>query len=354
MGSAHAVVKRAATVAAASPWRPGWSLLGRLGRVALAIGGLALVAYLVTNAGAGRVAAVLLQAGRWLPIIFALEVFQMGTDVLALRSILEGRWRQIPLATWVRSSAISYAMMTLLPAGRAAGEVTRATLFSVHIGTPRAATAGTCLQAAYLSANGMLSLAACLAVASRFGLRAPLAMLLAGNVVFQAIIAGSLLAILRAARIGRWLDRTRRRFVPGAEDSPALETGERRRIPWRAALVCSVGRAAQTLQYGVILYAVGGTLTARNAFITHGIHLVGATLGDMLPNQLGVTDGAYRAFATDLGFAGEPARALSIAFVVRIAQLSLAAICVVVASLTRHGASHGGASPGSLRADARS
>jgi hypothetical protein len=74
----------------------------------------------------------------------------------------------------------------------------------------------------------------------------------------------------------------------------------------------------------------------------------------MLPNQLGATDGAYRAFATDLGFAGDPARALSIAFVVRIAQLTLAAICVVVASLTRLAASRDGASPGSMRADVRS
>jgi hypothetical protein len=355
MGSAQAVVKPAATVAAPSPSRPSWSLLGKAGQVVLAMGGLALVAYLVTEAGAGRVAAVLWQAGPWLPVIFALEVFQMGTDFLALRSILQGRWRQIPWTTWVRSSALSYAMMTLLPAGRAAGEVTRATLFSKYVGTPRAATASTCLQAAYLSANGVLSLAACLAVASRFGVRAPLAMLLAGNVVFQALIASSLLAILRAARIGRWLDRMRRRFVPGAfRESAPLDPEERRRIPWRAALACSLGRAGQTLQYGIILHAVGGILTLRNAFITHGIHLVGATLGDMLPNQLGVTDGAYRAFATDLGFAAEPARALSIAFVVRIAQLSLAAICVVVALLTRNAASRDGASPGSVHADARS
>ena len=323
-------------------------------RILAAVVGLALVAYLLNGAGPERVAAVIWQAGRWLPLILALEVFQMGTDFLALRSILGARWRQIPAATWVRSSAIAYAMMTLLPAGRAAGEVTRATLFSKFVGTPRAATTSTCLQAAYLSANGVLSLVACLAVASRFGLRSPLAMLLAGNVVFQAIIAGSLLAILRAARIGRWLDRMRRRFVPGAKESPPLDPEERRRIPWRAALVCSVGRMAQTLQYGIILHAVGGVLTVRNAFITHGIHLVGATLGDMLPNQLGVTDGFFRAFGGDLGFADEPARALSIAFVVRIAQLTLAATCVVVASMTRHAASRDGAGPASMRADARS
>lgn len=325
-----------------------------VGRILLALVGLTLVAILIRGAGPARVAAILWQAGRWLPVILALELVQIGTDFLALKTILRERWRQIPAATWVRSSALAYAMMTLLPAGRAAGEVTRATLFSKFVGTPRAATTSTCLQAAYLSANGVISLLACLVVASRFGLESTLALLLAGNVLFQALVAGSLLAILRAARIGRWLDRIRRRIIPGAKESPPLDPEERRRIPWRAALVCSTGRLAQTLQYGVILHAVGGVLTVRNAFITHGIHLVGATLGDMLPNQMGVTDGFFRAFADQLGFADEPARALSIAFVVRIAQLTLAATCVIVASLMRSAASRDGASPAPLGADVRS
>lgn len=330
------------------------SHLRLLGRVVLACAGLAIVARLVRDAGPDRVAAVLWQAGRWLPIILGLELVQLVTDFFALRSILGERWRQIPPATWVRSSSIAYAMMTLVPAGRAAGEVTRATLFSKHIGAPRAATTSTRLQAAYLAANGALSLAAYAVVASRFGVQTPLALLLAGNVLFQTLLASGLLAILRDARVGRWLDRLRRRFVPGAAESPPLDPEERKRIPWHAGLVCCVGRTAQLVQYGVILHAVGGVTTVRNAFIAHGIHLVGATLGDMLPNQLGVTDGAYRAFAGDLGFAAEPARALSIAFVVRIAQLTLATTCVVVAALTRHAASRDGSSPASARAGARS
>ncbi|MGH7296778.1 MAG: lysylphosphatidylglycerol synthase transmembrane domain-containing protein, partial [Polyangiaceae bacterium] len=319
-----------------------------------ALVGLAIVAYLVRDAGPDRVAAVLWQAGSWLPLILALEVLQLATDFYALRAILGDRRAQIPPSTWLRAMSVAYAMMTLLPAGRAAGEITRATLFSRTIGPPRAATTSTLLQAAYLAANGLLSLVACLVVASRFGWRTPLALLLAGNVLFQAAIASGLLAILRDARVGRWLDRVRRRFVPGAAESAPLDPEERKQVPWRAALVCSLGRAAQVVQYGVILHAVGGLLTVPNAFVAHGIHLVGATLGDLMPNQLGVTDGAYRAFAGDLGFAAEPARALSIAFVARIAQVTLAATCVVVASLTRPAGLAGGTSPASAGADARS
>jgi hypothetical protein len=333
---------------------PRRSILQLLGRIVAACVGLAIVAYLVREAGPDRVAAVLWQAGSWLPLILALEAFQLSTDFFALRTILGDEWRRIPASIWVRSLAVAYAMMTLLPAGRAAGEVTRATLFSSYIGTPRAATTSTRLQAAYLAANGALSLAACVVVGTRFGWETPLALLLAGNVVFQALIAGGLLAILRDARIGRWLDRVRRRIFPHTVESPAVDPAERKRLPWRAGLVCSLGRAAQVVQYGVVLHAVGGVITIRSAFIAHGIHLVGATLGDMLPNQLGVTDGAYRAFAGELGFAAEPARALSIAFVIRIAQLTFAATCVVVASLTRQAGSRDGSSPASVGADARS
>jgi len=85
----------------------------------------------------------------------------------------------------------------------------------------------------------------------------------------------------------------------------------------------------------VLLAAVGGVASVRNAFIAHGIHLVGSTVGDVLPNQLGAVDGAYRAFAGAIGFAEAPARALSIAFLAHAVQLSCAAACIVVGALTR-------------------
>ena len=332
----------------------GRALRTLLVRTALGIAGLFLVGYLVRSVGAGRVWEVLVQAGPWLPVVLALEVVQLVADVGSLRTILGAHFRSVPAATWVRSSATAYAMMILVPAGRAAGEVTRAALLSTHIGAARAATASTQLQAAYLSANGLLSLVEMAIVAAFLGLGTPLALLLGGNVIFQAFVSTALLAILWDARVGRWLDSVRRRFVRGASEHPPLDPAFRRRIPWRAFLVCSASRGVQLVQYGIILYAVGGVLTPRGAAIAHGIHLVGATLGDLLPNQLGVVDGTYRALAGDLGFADAPARALSIALVARIAQLTLAAACVVVAAATRPAGSRAQASSASAGAGARS
>lgn len=335
------------TDAGATGWR-------RVVRALLAMAGLGLIVYFVRGAGADRVAAVLWSAGSWLPVIVALEVLQMSSDVVVLRMLLGDGSPKIPVATWVRSSSVAYAMMILFPAGRVAGEVARAALLTAHVGAPRAATASTQLQAAYLFANGALSGVACAVVCLWLGPRSTLALLLAGNTLFMSAISAGLLAILWHGRVGRWLESVRRRF--GRAGSPSISAGpdRARRLPWREALVCSLSRGAQVVQYGVILHAVGGVLTVRSAFVAHGIHLVGATVGDMIPNQLGVLDGAYRTFAAVLGFGDDPARALSLAFVVHIMQLLCATGCIVAATIAGRTAPHAEAVPTSARADARS
>jgi uncharacterized membrane protein YbhN (UPF0104 family) len=283
----------------------------------------------------------------------ALEIYQATSDFMSLRSILQADWRKVPARTWLRSSVVAYAMMILVPAGRAAGEVARAALLSRNLGAARAATTSTQLQAAYLSANGLLSLIEFAFAATFFGAGSTLALLLAGNVVFQAIVSAGLLAILGDARIGRALDRLRRRFVPGALEAPPLDRAIVRKLPLRAFAICSLSRTMQLLQYAIVLHAVGGAFSVHGAVTTHGIHLVGATLGDLVPNQLGVVDGMYRAFAGVMGFGDAPERALSIAFVVRAAQFIVAGTCVVVAPFTRS-AEPPAEAPASARADARS
>jgi hypothetical protein len=305
------------------------------GRVALALAGLTLIAYFVHGAGPARVAEVLVQAGPWLPIIVLLELAQPTTDVIALRYLLGKDAAKVPFSTWARSSAISYAMMSLVPAGRVAGEVTRAALLAGHVGPSRAASASARMQSAYLFANGVLSASAGTVAATWLGPTNILSLLLLGNTLMMFTLSTALLAILWHGRVGRWLDTLRRRFVKVSESPPALETAEERRVPWQSAMVATVGRASQTLQYGIILHAVGGVASIHGALLAHGIHLVGATAGDMIPNQLGVIDGVYKTFATDLGFGGMPARALSIAFVAHIMQLLCASGCVVGAAVTK-------------------
>lgn len=328
------------------------ALRGWLLRILSAAAGLGLMVYLVRDAGAGRVAAVLAEAGFWLPLILAFEVVQMGCDVLALRDLLGPRAKEIPAASWIRSSAVAYALMALVPAGRAAGEVARASVLARHVGGRAAAAASAQLQAAYLFGIGAASLGAAAVVASTFGLGAALALLLVANAVVMWTVGAGVLAILWDGRLGKRLERLRRRFVGEPERRLSVAPQTKRALPWRAALICCVGRAAQLVQFGVLLLAVGGAWSARGAFIAHGIELVGATLGDAVPNQLGVVDGAYRAFAGTLGFAHAPARALSIAFLMHAARLTVAAAGVLIAAFTRPGSARDAAEQPSVRADA--
>jgi uncharacterized membrane protein YbhN (UPF0104 family) len=240
----------------------------------------------------------------------------------------------VPARTWIRASAAAYAMMILLPAGRIAGEVARATLVARHVGGARAATASTILQATYMFANGALSAATCVVLAPSDGLRSPLVALLVGNAVLMSAACAGLLAVLRHGRVGPWLEKIGR-LMPAVSSTPPLEPGGYRRIPWRQALACTASRFVQVAQYGLVVVSVGGAATVRAAFVAHGIHLVGTTAGDLVPNQLGVVDGVYRAFAGTLGFADAPARAVSIAFIVHIAQLACAAACILTATLMR-------------------
>lgn len=323
---------RAAAVVAGRTW-PRWAR--PVGRALLAVIGLAIVVVLVRAAGPRRVAQVLLQAGPWMPSIAALELVQILSDVVALRLILGDAARRIPAGTWIRSSAVSYAMMVLLPAGRAAGEVARGALFAHHIGVPSATACGTQLQASYVSAIGLLSLAEFITVASQPGPRSSLGFLLGVNALLTIGAASALVAVLWDARVGRWLVGLRRRVSGSSEVASFAPLA--RRIPWTAACACSAGRTAQLAQYAVILSAVGGVATLRSALVVHGVHLVGATLGDAVPGQLGVVDGTYRAFAAVIGFASAPERALSIAFVAHATQLLVAAACVVIATVIRRG-----------------
>ena len=321
--------------------------------MALALVGLLVVTYLVRGAGPARVASVIWGARSWLPAIVALELVQAAGDLATLRMLLGPRRTQVPIATWVRSSALAYAMMILVPAGRAAGEVARATLVSKHVGAPTAATASTQLQSAYVFAIGVLSVADAVAVSACLGVRSPLTLLLLANAALMVTIAAALVAILWHARVGAWLDRLRRRFVRLPQDEAPIESARRRVIPWRAAAVCSLSRVAQVIQYGVILCAVGGTWSVRGMLIAHGIHLVGTTLGDVLPNGLGIVDGTYKAFASALGFGDSTAQALSIAFLAHVAQLIVATASIVVLAVSGRAQADGAPAPTSGGADAR-
>ena len=291
---------------------------------ALLAGGLVLLALLVRSAGPQRVYVVLRDARELFPLVAALEVGIATADIFAARSLLGESSNTVVASAWWRSTVSAYAAMVLLPAGRAAGEAARAIELSRSIGAGRATATASHLQACALLANAAASIVCGIAVMSSSG-----GGLLASALLVNAIVCGSfgsaLLAIARNANVAAWLRKRFHRFLR-AQPSPTLPRGREVR---NAVAICFIGRAIQTLQYGVIVRAVGGALGATAAMTALGIHLVGAAVGDLIPNQMGAMEGTYRAFASALGFAGAPARALSIALMARATQLVLAMVCLI-------------------------
>lgn len=294
--------------------------------------GIAFIAYLVHKAGPRAVADALLSAGPFIPIIILFEAAQLATDTAAFASIL-GPERRRPISPkgWVRSSCMSFVCLALLPAGRTASEVARATIVAQYTGAFRSAAAGAELQAAALIADGLISGAVGIGIFVMLGSQGKLAWMLGGNFLLATTLGVMLFLLLHNERFAGWV----KRKVPRLARNAANEVTTPRFFGVLPSAWSFLGRWLQVVQYGVVVFAVGGAWSVRGAFVGHGIHMVGATVGAAVPNQVGVVDGAYVAFANVLGFPGAPAKALSVALVIRASQLLFAVVCMITATLTR-------------------
>lgn len=308
-----------------------WRKIKAAGRWVLFVIGVSAVVGLVYDAGPDAVWAALVGAGIFLPLVMLGEVGFAAMDVVALRLMYGERARHVPLRVWLRSAMMAYGIMVLLPAGRAGGEVMRAASLTPYLGGPRAAAGATLLQGVTLWGNTLVSIPCYIAVSMASNPTSGLALFVLGNGVVTGVIGTVLLFGARFSKLGGWLGRRIKALASHGEDfdeslkemhgSPALPVG--------AALL---GRLSQSFQYGIILLAVGGTVTIGSAFVAQSIHIVGAGLGDMVPNAAGITEGAYRVFLTYLDGLTE-AQAIVIALVHRICQFFLAGTSLIVGAL---------------------
>ncbi len=309
-----------------------WGWAKRIGRPLLLVLGLGAIVLLIRDAGPQAVLDTLIGAGVWLPVVLALEIAWLAMDVVALRVLFGAPAKKVPLAVWVRSAMMAYGIMILLPGGRAGGEVARAASLAPYVGGARSAAVGTRLQAVTLLANTLISVP-CFVAVWWGSPGSALAWMVLVNAAVTGVIGSAIIFATRKASIGGWLGKRIRALAAHGQN---FDEALRDATPWSPAIAATTfGRMLQALQYGVLLVSVGGSLTVVSALVSQAIHLVGAGLGDFVPNQVGVTEGAYRIFAPALGLADDPARAIGIALVARACQFLIAGICLGVSSLWR-------------------
>lgn len=288
------------------------------GRLATGAVGLTIIALVVRGIGLPVVARTVVGAAALFPLVAALEMVQLACTMNALRSLYHPA--TAPLAQYVRAGLVGYAVMGLVPAGRTVAEVSRASMLSRWIGGPRAAAAAARIQGAALLANAAITVPAVAAAWLASREHGPWWLPLAVGANFVVCTALGLSVLIGAAKAspGAWLGRklpTAQGFGASLDD---LLKGEPL-FPWGAIGWEFVGRSFQVVQCAVLLQCVAGEPTLRNALTSEGILLVGGAIGDLLPAQLGATEGNYSLTASALGLTA--AASVSIALLAHLAQL---------------------------------
>ncbi|MCC6875839.1 MAG: flippase-like domain-containing protein [Sandaracinaceae bacterium] len=307
-----------------------WARVRTIGRWVLFVAGVGAVVALIVDAGPAAVWSTLWRAGVWLPFVVLFEIGFAGMDVFALRWLYGERASKVPIAVWLRSALVAYGIMAFLPAGRAGGERMRAAALAPYVGGARAAAGAAVLQGISLWGNTLISVPCYVAVAIATGPTSILSLLVAGNGLVTGVLGSLVFFGARISKLGGWLGKRIKALGPhGAHFDAHLR--EMPAIPVRSILASLGGRLWQSLQYAVLLGAVGGAVTVDGTLVAQGIHLVGAGFGDMVPNQAGITESVYRVFGDSLSL--EPASAISIALVFRICQFVLAGGCLLAGML---------------------
>jgi len=293
--------------------------------------GLAALGAMIRQLGWAQIAQVMVSTARWLPLICALDLLWVFVEGGAVLSVYGRARAGISVSNWLFITLVHYATFMLFPLGRAAAEVTRATLVGKYVDRYRASVGVALMQSFTLLTNGMVC-----GVAAACVLLLPHSRILLGALALNAVVLSGLGAasyvVLRRVKVGGWFAK---RFTKLTEIGPAFDAELRASRPshkWALAF-CMCGRAIQALQYGIIVFAVSDQFSFSRAWTAEGIQVVARSAGDFIPNQVGVTEGAFVFFRESLGLGALPAVAMSIALVARVSNMTMAVLCIVIAQL---------------------
>lgn len=305
---------------------PSWGVWARVG---LAIVGALAIFVLVRAVGPQKVLRTLLKAGPWLPLILALDFSWLAFEALALKLLYGKGADSVPRRMWVEGLFIHYLTFMVMPMGRASAEVARATVMAPYVGKSRAVAAATLMQSFSMMANAIVSGCGLLVIVGGTA-HLPLMSAAGLNLGVTAAIGLSMYLVLRHVQIGGFLGQRFARLKRAVGDWDA-EVQSSRSVHGLAVAVCVGARLVQSAQYGIVLLAAMGQTSLGGALIAETIQLVGRSAGDFIPNQVGVTEGAFALFSGALGVSAD--QAVTVALLARISNLSIVALCALCIQL---------------------
>jgi hypothetical protein len=305
-----------------------WTRLGRVGRVVLALGALTLIMHLVGVRGIGR---VVVMAAPWLPLALLIEGARIPIEARATQTLYGARGHAIPKALLLRLHFVGYAMTTALPAGRAVAEAYKATALSRTTSAALAAAVGTANQSLSLIANGIVAVPCAIAAYVETGL----SLLTIAISTHCVVVVGGGLALQVASRSERVLLLVSRVSMRAAAPLRLYRDAcvEHRLLPTRALGLHVVARALQTVGLGILLVAVTSQFKPVTALLGQAVSFVGGAAGDLIPLQLGATDGGWALAAPLLQLSAVDAVAITV--LVHVVQVTWSLAGALVALVWR-------------------
>jgi hypothetical protein len=294
--------------------------------VALGIAGVAGIASFVHRLGTAAMLAALMLLAPYVPLLLALEGVRIAVDALTTHQLYRAASAHAPFPVVLKAQLLSYPANLLLPAGRVTAEVIKAGALHRWVGLERTVAAAVMSQSLVLLATALVTLPCIVAAFASWGASA-----LTYAITLQAVtgVGGAALVAIGARRrvVGKGLKRLSAAL--GAVTERAQD--ELRTIGWlparplAAALANRLLLAAETGLAAIALGLGGGV----RPLLVIGMQFVGAAAGDVVPAQMGATEGALALAAESLG--ADMANLVAIALSLHAVQLTWAVIGAVLA-----------------------
>lgn len=296
-------------------------------QIALAAGGLAVIAYFVRTSDTAQLGRALARLAAWLPLVAALEGARIAVEAVGTGALYALPRERLPWRMLLRAHVVGYGIAFYMPAGRAAAEAVKAVMLAPLATPARAAAVAAANQSLALLGLAIAAVGCALGAAS-LGAEGGAASLCA-----VAAVTGALGVLVRAAtlRLGvGWAQR----FAPKIAAFVADARGEVPRwVPPVPLAMFLASRALQLAGIAVLLHALGAVVSPAGALAAYGVSLVGASLGDLVPGQLGATDATFSVSAGVVGLT--PEAAISIALVIHVVQMAWLGIALAMELVIR-------------------
>ena len=300
-------------------------------RIAFALAGLGAVYYLVRQIGPEQLEPLLVGSAPFLPLVLLLELARQGCDAAGTYFAYGAARARVPFRLVFRGQLVGNALGHMLPAGKVAGESSKAAHVLPFIGAEAAAAAGLTNQAMSFLAAALVSLLSMIAAWARTGSSLLTAALLAHFVIRVGLGLATRTA-MRAPSVSRFLARRFHRFV---ESTQAVEGAARQGgyLPMGPLAALSAGRVVLVGEVATLALAAGVDVDLVGGLIAGGLEMLAAAAGFFVPGQLGVSESSLVIGAD--AFGATAGQALSVGLLLHAVKIVLVPVGATLPLLAR-------------------